>query len=226
MKKKTILEISLALSAALIAVAIVWGILISRRTRDARAAAEEFVTLLQNAELERLRVEYYVGNETEGNVFVNESGLVSGRLISKQEAAEIFGTDVILELSELEEENAGDSDLEQIGAEELLELLMKHAQLADHVGTIIGKNGSMNLQMVMPDLKNWLLECPEEELETLNAIEGKEAFMAELDRRMESGEMGTCYVQLRIPMTKKNGRWRFEVTEEIEQKFFGGLYFF
>lgn len=140
---------------------------------------------MQNAELERLRVEYYVGNETEGNVFVNESGLVSRRLISKQEAAEIFGADVILELSELEEENAGNSDL-----------------------------------------KTWLSECPEEELETLNAIEGKEALMAELDRRMEVGKMGTCYVQLRIPMTKKNGRWLFEVTEEIEQQFFGGLYFF
>lgn len=227
MKKKMIVGISLGLSAALIALFLIWGILISSRTKEAREAAEGFVSLLQDAELERLRVEYYMVSGEEAKVFRNENGQVTGQIISNQQAAEIFGVETIMELFEMDENGDEEgSAADTIGEEALLKLLMKHAQIAGHVGTVLGKSGSMNLQMMMPDLKTWLLECPEDELQTLNAIESREDFLAELDRKMEAEEIGLCYVQLRIPMKKQNGKWRFEVSEETEQQFFGGMYSF
>ena len=78
--------------------------------------------------------------------------------------------------------------------------------------------------MLVPDMKTWLLGLTPEEAQELNAIETNQQFLQELGSRMESGEITTQYKQMVIPMIKQNNKWRFQVTEEMEQTFFGGLY--
>ncbi|MBQ7795944.1 MAG: hypothetical protein IJ374_05225, partial [Lachnospiraceae bacterium] len=55
-------------------------------------------------------------------------------------------------------------------------------------------------------------------------IESNREFLQALDAKIESGEIEQSYMQVKIPMIQQNGKWRFEVTEDIEQMFFGGLY--
>lgn len=223
MNKKVIIGICAGISVVVIAAIAFFGFRISKKTEAARTAASEFVSLLQNAEMERLSLGYYAHTGIENAVYRDENGNVIGQTLTKQQVAEIYGVDAVMSISEEEAgEMEGDSDI--IDKEDLLNIIMKHTQMMSNVGTIWGEKGTMNLQMMMPDLKTWLQNVSEDELHELNAIESNREFLQALDAKMESGEIELSYVQVKIPMVLQNGKWRFEVTEDIEHMFFGGLY--
>ena len=136
--------------------------------------------------------------------------------------AEIYGTEAVMGTYDSEE--IPEEAEAEIKEEELLKVIMKHTQLASNVGTVFGNTVNMNLQMLIPDLKTWLLNLSDEELQKMNEIESNQEFLEEIGHRIESGEITTQYTQLMIPMLKQNGKWRFQVTEEMEKVFFGGLY--
>ena len=80
----------------------------------------------------------------------------------------------------------------------------------------------MTLHMEIPDVKSWLLGLSSADLEILASMsEGK---LEDLDSRMESGEIVRQPASFLVPMVKQNNKWCFQVTEEMEKTFFGGLY--
>jgi hypothetical protein len=226
MNKKMIIGISIGISVALVSFIVFFGVSISGKTKEAKEAAAQFVELLQDAEMERLSLEFYTHKEIENAVYRDEKGNAIGMTLTEQQVADIFGIDAVLGISgETTEMESGDSlENDYIEKEEILEVIMRHTQIAFNVGTIWGEKGKMNLQMLMPDIRTWLQTVPEEELRELNAIEDNAEFLQALDYKMKSGEMESMYVPLSIPMVKQNNKWRFEVSEETEQKFFGGLF--
>ena len=103
-------------------------------------------------------------------------------------------------------------------------MIMAHTQMAANVGTVWGETAELNLQMLIPDLKTWMLGLSPDDAQELNAIETNQDFIQEIGSRIDSGEITTQYTQMTIPMIKQNNKWRFQVTEEMEHVFFGGLY--
>ena len=222
MNRKMLIGIGTGTAVVIIALITFFCIRISGKTKEAKTAASEFVTLLQAGELEKLNLEYYAYSQEENEIYRDESGVIRGQTLTKQQMAEIYGTEAVMgtyDSEEIPEETEA-----EIKEEELLKVIMKHTQLASNVGTVFGNTVNMNLQMLIPDLKTWLLNLSDEELQKMNEIESNQEFLEEIGHRIESGEITTQYTQLMIPMLKQNGKWRFQVTEEMEKVFFGGLY--
>lgn len=222
MDKKIIIGISAGVTVLVIAVIAFLGISVSGKTKEAEAAASGFVSLLREGELEELRIEHYVYSSANNIVYRDENGVVKGQTLSKQQVAEIYGVEAVSGISE-EAEDMQDSE-EEITEENILKVIMKHAQVAADVGTVWSENTKLDLQMALPDLKTWILALSDDELRELNSVESNQEFLAEIEERIASGEIALQYNRLSIPMVKQNNKWRFRVTEEMEQSFFGGLY--
>lgn len=222
MSKKLIIGISAGMAAAVIIVIGFLCIRVSSKTNEAKDAASEFVALMQTGELEQLSLAYYAYSPEENEVFRDENGVIKGQTISDQQMAEKYGAKAVM--GGYGESNLSDVEAAVLSEEEIFKIIMEHTQIAGNVGTVWGGTAKLNLQMMVPDLKTWLLGLTAEEALELNAIETNQKFLQELGSRMESGEITTQYKQMVIPMLKQNGRWRFQVTEEMEQAFFGGLY--
>lgn len=211
---------------AAVLIVFVWlGIHITGKTNEAKDSVAEFVTCLQNGELERLRVEYYAYSQEENIIYRDENGVVRGQTLTRQQVAEIYGADAVMGVGNSSDTAGTEADRkENVTDEALIKLLMKYTQIQANVGTVFGDNTEIGLQMLTPDLKTWLLNLSEEDLKILNAIESGSELLEEMEERITSGKIPQQYIRLTIPMVKQNGRWRFEVTDETEQAFFGGLY--
>ena len=220
MNKKTMIGIIAAVTAVVLSVIVFLCISVSGKTKEAKAAAAEFTKLLKNGEIERLSVEYYMYDPEENMIYTDENGVVKGQTLTKQQVAEIYGVDAVM--GNTEENFAEDEDT--ITKEGILKIIMANTQMVSSVGTVWGESGEMDLQMLVPDIKTWLLGLTDEELQIFNAIESNREFLEEMDARMKDGEIAPQYLRLSIPMEKQNGKWRFRVTEETEQTFFGCLY--
>lgn len=222
MNRKMLIGIGTGTAVVIIALITFFCIRISGKTKEAKTVASEFVTLLQAGELGKLNLEYYAYSQEDNEIYRDESGVIRGQTLTKQQMAEIYGTEAVMGTYDSEE--IPEEAEAEIKEEELLKVIMKHTQLASNVGTVFGNTVNMNLQMLIPDLKTWLLNLSDEELQKMNEIESNQEFLEEIGHRIESGEITTQYTQLMIPMLKQNGKWRFQVTEEMEKVFFGGLY--
>ena len=249
MSKNMKLIIGLSAGGAAIMPAIcVWlGLSISGKTNEAKTAASGFVTLLQEGELERLSLEYYSYSPAENTVYTDEEGVAKVQIVSEQQMVDMFGIEAVMgtgdsiDNAEAEEstDNAEAGDVTDdtqasegavieeeanISDEELLKAIMRHTQMRANVSTVWSNNTNMILQMLIPDLKTWFLSLTDEDFIALNTIESGSDLLKEIESRIESGEIAQQYIVLNIPMIKQNGKWRFEVTEETEHAFFGGLY--
>ena len=222
MNKKMIIGIGAGIAAAVIILIGFFCIKISSKTNEAKDAASEFIALLKTGEMEQLSLGYYAYSPEGNEVFRDENGVIKGMIISEQQMAEKYGAKAIM--GNYEEGNLPDEEVDVLSEEEIFKVIMEHAQIAGNVGTVWGETAKLNLQMMVPDLKTWLLGLTAEEAQELNAIETNQEFLKELGFRMESGEITTEYKQMIIPMIKQNNKWRFQVTEEMEKVFFGGLY--
>ena len=222
MNKKMIIGIGVGLAAFVLIFIGFFCIRISSKTNGAKNAASEFIALLQTGEMEQLSLTYYAYSPEENEVFRDENGVIKGQIISDQQMVEKYGAKAMM--SDYDENALPDEEATVLSEEEIFKVIMEHAQIAGNVGTVWGATTKLNLQMLVPDMKTWLLGLTPEEAQKLNAIETNQQFLQELGSRMESGEITTQYKQMVIPMIKQNNKWRFQVTEEMEQTFFGGLY--
>lgn len=222
MNRKMLIGIGTGTAVVIIALITFFCIRISGKTKEAKTAALEFVMLLQAGELEKLNLEYYAYSPEENSIYRDENGVIRGQTLTEQQMVEIYGAEAVM--GNYDSEEISDGEEEKITEEEILKVIMEHTQMASNVGTVFGKTANMNLQMLIPDLKTWLLNLSDEELGKMNVIESNQEFLQEIGHRIESGEITTQYTQLMIPMVKQNGKWRFQVTEEMEKVFFGGLY--
>ena len=222
MNKKMIIGISVGMTAAVIILIAFLCIRISSKTNEAKDAAGEFITLLQNGEMKQLTFAYYAYSPEENEVFRDENGVIKGQTISDQQMLEKYGAQAVL--GNHDESNLSYEEEPVLSEEEIFKIIMEHTQIAGNVGTVWGDTAKLNLQMLVPDLKTWMLGLTPEDAQELNEIGTNQEFLHELGSRMESGEITTQYQQMMIPMIQQNGKWRFEVTEEMERVFFGGLY--
>lgn len=209
MNKKTIIAICAAGGALILAIAGWLIFTVVSNTNEAKAAAAEFTTLLQAGELETLSLEYYTYSTEENKVYTDEDGQAQVQLVTPQQMAEIFGVEAVRSKEESKEE-------------QVLKTIMKYTQMQTSVGTAFGSRAQMVVKMSVPDIRSWLENLTEEDIAYINSL--TEGFLEDLESRMASGQIENKYQQFAIPMVKQNGKWRFDVTEEIEHAFFGGIY--
>lgn len=209
MDKKTIIGISAA-AGAVVLILIGWfSFSVWKNTQTAKAAVSEFTELLQEGDIDTLSLKYYAYSESENSILTDENGQAQVKLVTEQQFAERYGTDAV-------------KSEEQSQKEQFLEVLMKYSQVKTAGKIAFGNKSKMTLVMEQPDLKTWLLGLSEEEMEYLNTMQ--EGQLEDLEMRLELGEIPKTGIQFTIPMVKQNGNWRFQVTDEMEQAFFGGLY--
>ena len=239
---KWIIGLSAGGAAIMIAFCVWLGLSISEKTNEAKAAATGFVTLLKDGELERLSLEYYSYSPSENKVYTDEDGVAKVQIVSEQQMVDMFGIEAVMGIADSEDDADNGSETEDVadniqvsdGAiseeeanisdKELLKAIMRHTKMQGNVSTVWSDKAKMSLQMLIPDLKTWFLSLTDEDFIALNNIERGSDLLKEIESQMESGEIAQKYIVLSIPMIKQNGKWRFEVTEETEHAFFGGLY--
>lgn len=209
-RKKIILIVSAAVTAVCLCFFGWIGIRIWSNTRDVREAAEEFVSLLQNGELEVLKLRFYACSEENPVVFADGDGTIQVQMVTEQQLADRYGADAVRGTREPSE------------SELLLRVLMEHSTVVSSVGITIGQSSTMQLELTGPDLMSWFEHMTEEEAETLGAL--SDGHLEELERRLADGEIPIRSILLDIPMIRQNGRWRFEISKETENAFYGDLY--
>lgn len=209
MNKKTIIGISAAAGAAALILIGWFSFCVWKNTQEAKAAVGEFTQLLQEGDLDTLSLKYYAYSEGENNILTDENGQAQVKIVTEQQFAERYGAEAV----------KGEKISEKA---QLLEVLMKYSQVKTSGKIAFGSKTKMMIVMEQPDLKTWLSGLTQEELEYLNSME--EGQLEDLELRLELGEIPRTRIQFTIPMVKQNDNWRFQVTDEMEQAFFGGLY--
>ena len=77
------------------------------------------------------------------------------------------------------------SHLPSLSEEEIFKVVMEHSQIVGNVGTVWGETTKLNLQMLVPDLKTWLLG--------LTAEEAQEFAEAIIEAKKNIHECPICY---------------------------------
>lgn len=213
MDKKSIVIISAVCGFLVILACGIFGFKVMKNTKDVEDAAAYFVSVLMEGDLTKLELECYTYSEEDNALVYDENGQAQVRVLTKQQLADKYGTDVmkIVEGESEEDKNAA-----------LLKTIMEYSVVKTSVKTTFGDTSSVGLYMEIPDIKAWIKGLSIEELGKLAAL--TEGHLEDLEERMASGEITRKPMQFRVPMKKQNNKWRFEVTEEIENAFFGGLY--
>lgn len=208
-RKKMILIVSAAVTAVCLCFFGWIGVRIWSNTRDVRKAAEEFTSLLQNGELEVLKLRFYAYSEENPVVFADGDGTIQVQMVTEQQLADRYGVDAVQGTREPSE------------SELLLRVLMEHSTVVSSVGITIGQSSTMQLELTGPDLMSWFENMTKEEAEALGAL--SDGHLKELERRLADGEIPIRSTLLYIPMIKQNGRWRFEISRETESAFYGDI---
>lgn len=188
------------------------GFRVRSNTNDVRRAADEFGALLQQGELDALTLRFYAYSESDNTVFTDEDGAASVQLVTRQQLAERYGTEAVM------------ASQEPSSRELLLRTIMKYSRVALSAGMTFGQESTVILYLEGPDLKNWLENLSEEEAEYLGRL--TDGYLEDLDLRLAADRIPRRTIELEIPVRKQNGTWRFEVSQDIENAFFGNLYDF
>lgn len=215
MSKKTLIAIIASVSVVILALTG-WGIYkVSKNSKEAQLAADQFVVLMLEGDLEMLQLSCYAYDETENVLLTNEAGQAQVRVITEQQFAEKYGADLL-------KRAMGENETEEAEETSLYQVIMAHSRAAAKTKLAFTSKTSMTLQIVGPDMKTWLESLSSEEITELSsAVDGK---MEDLEARMENGEIPQRLHTFIIPMIKQNGTWRFEVSQEVEDAFYGGIY--
>lgn len=240
-RKKLILIASLSGGAAFLILLAVIGILIGNRSRSAAAAAAEFESLLSQGRLAELEARFYLPENGQDPVIYGDDQTAQIRFVTPAELAERFGADAVLAGQETSQE------------EELLSVVMRYSTLRVSTGMVIGDRTAARLTLIGPDLDAWLSALEPEKAERLleageRVPETLEEYLSEaslpaatLPQTETSAEtpepensvdiptdisvgIPTRTFSQSIPMQKRNGSWRFAVTEEQEKEWFCGLF--
>lgn len=215
MSKKMLIAIIASVSAIILALTG-WGIYkINKNSKEAQRAADKFVALLLEGDLEMLQLSCYAYGEKENVLLTDENGNVQVRVITEQQFADKYGAEFL-------KQAMGKEDTGEVQEPTLYQMIMTHSRAAAKAKMTLGNKTSMILQLVGPDMKTWLTNLTEEELITLSAVtEGK---IEDIGKRMENGEISFRLQTFIIPMIKQNDKWKFEVSQDVEDAFYGGIY--
>lgn len=212
-EKKMILIASISGGVVLLAMIAAVAALIGSASRSAAGAARTFETLLSEGKLTELEARCYLPEEGQTAAFSEEGADAQIRFVTPAELAERFGADAVLAGQETSQE------------EELLSVVMRYGTLRVSTGMVIGNRASARLTLTAPDLSAWLSSLkPEEAVLLVEAGERIPEMLEEyLSSMEESMDIPMRTVSQSIPMQKRNGSWRFAVTEEQEREWFCGL---
>ena len=216
-EKKMILIASISGGVVLLAMIAAVAAFIGSASRSAAGAARTFETLLSEGKLTELEARCYLPEEGQTAAFSEESADAQIRFVTPAELAERFGADAVLTGQETSQE------------EELLSVVMRYGTLRVSTGMVIGNRASARLTLTAPDLSDWLSSLkPEEAVLLVEAGERipemLEEYLSSMDTSMDTSmDIPMRTVSQSIPMQKRNGSWRFAVTEEQEREWFCGL---
>ena len=216
-EKKMILIASISGGVVLLAMIAAVAALIGSACRSAAGAARTFETLLSEGKLTELEARCYLPEEGQTAAFSEEGADAQIRFVTPAELAERFGADAVLAGQETSQE------------EELLSVVMRYGTLRVSTGMVIGNRASARLTLTAPDLSTWLSSLkPEEAVLLVEAGERIPEMLEEYLSSMEASMDTSMDIPMRtvsqsIPMQKRNGSWRFAVTEEQEREWFCGL---
>ena len=135
--------------------------------------------------------------ELEARCYLPGAGQI--RFTTPAELAQRFGAEAVLAGHDASPE------------EELLPVIMRYSTLRVTTGMVIGNRASAVLTLTGPDFAAWL------------GGSGGDGLPEVLEACLADGAVPMRTVRLRIPMRKANGSWRFAVTQETENAWFGGL---
>lgn len=216
-EKKMILIASISGGVVLLAMIAAVAAFIGSASRSAAGAARTFETLLSEGKLTELEARCYLPEEGQTAAFSEEGADAQIRFVTPAELAERFGADAVLAGQETSQE------------EELLSVVMRYGTLRVSTGMVIGNRASARLTLTAPDLSDWLSSLkPEEAVLLVEAGERipemLEEYLSSMDTSMDTSmDIPMRTVSQSIPMQKRNGSWRFAVTEEQEREWFCGL---
>ena len=219
-EKKMILIASISGGVVLLAMIAAVAAFIGSASRSAAGAARTFETLLSEGKLTELEARCYLPEEGQTAAFSEEGADAQIRFVTPAELAERFGADAVL---------AG----QETSQEELLSVVMRYGTLRVSTGMVIGNRASARLTLTAPDLSDWLSSLkPEEAVLLVEAGERipemLEEYLSSMEASMDTSMDASMDIPMRtvsqsIPMQKRNGSWRFAVTEEQEREWFCGL---
>ena len=216
-EKKMILIASISGGVVLLAMIAAVAAFIGSASRSAAGAARTFEALLSEGKLTELEARCYLPEEGQTAAFSEEGADAQIRFVTPAELAERFGADAVLAGQETSQE------------EELLSVVMRYSTLRVSTGMVIGNRASARLTLTAPDLSAWLSSLkPEEAVLLVEAGERipemLEEYLSSMDSSMDTSmDIPMRTVSQSIPMQKRNGSWRFAVTEEQEREWFCGL---
>lgn len=216
-EKKMILIASISGGVVLLAMIAAVAAFIGIASRSAAGAARTFEALLSEGKLTELEARCYLPEEGQTAAFSEEGADAQIRFVTPAELAERFGADAVLAGQETSQE------------EELLSVVMRYGTLRVSTGMVIGNRASARLTLTAPDLSDWLSSLkPEEAVLLVEAGERipemLEEYLSSMDTSMDTSmDIPMRTVSQSIPMQKRNGSWRFAVTEEQEREWFCGL---
>ena len=186
--------------------------LIGSNTRQAEQAAREFTGLLSRGRLAELEARCYMPQSGEDQIIYDEQGTAQARFVTDAELAERFGAEVVLDGRETSPE------------EELLAVIMEYSSLEISTGLVPAGRASAVLTLTGPDFTSWLASPDAAGEEGAAALIGAGDGLPEAVRELLSqGTVPLRTVRLTIPMQKRDGSWRFQVSDETEDAWFGGL---
>lgn len=215
MEKKTIIWIGIGAGSVLLLLVGWLGFRLWQGSREAGEAAREFSSLLQEGEMEKLTLNYYAYDVRETEALEDEEGQAQVVLVTPQQMAQRFGSPA----DALEESGEEPSD----ETEEMMKILMSYSRVVSYsTGLVWGDRAVMTLTMEGPDIDGWMQGLTDEELVELLA--SGEAIGELLERKLAAGEVPVRTLRMQIPMVKQDGRWRFRVTQEMEDAFLGAPY--
>ena len=220
-EKKMILIASISGGVVLLAMIAAVAAFIGSASRSAAGAARTFEALLSEGKLTELEARCYLPEEGQTAAFSEEGADAQIRFVTPAELAERFGADAVLAGQETSQE------------EELLSVVMRYGTLRVSTGMVIGNRASARLTLTVPDLSDWLSSLkPEEAVLLVEAGERipemLEEYLSSMEASMDTSMDTSMDIPMRtvsqsIPMQKRNGSWRFAVTEEQEREWFCGL---
>ncbi|HJC56574.1 MAG TPA: hypothetical protein H9700_04290 [Candidatus Eisenbergiella intestinipullorum] len=218
-EKKMILIASISGGAALLILLTALVILIGSTSRSAAGAARTFEALLSEGKLAELEACCYLPDTGQAPALSGESGESRVRFTTPAELAQHFGADAVLAGHDASPE------------EELLPVIMRYSSLRVSTGMVIGSRASAALTLTGPDFTAWTGGSGGEEASAAALPESLAAALLAsgddlpevLEACLADGSVPLRTVTLRIPMRKQDGSWRFAVSRETEDAWFGGL---
>lgn len=209
MTKKQIWIVSAALVITLAIAAAVPAVKIHKNTKAAAQAAEEFTALLKEGKLTELRISRYLPDTANMQAINSGDGKTLAVYADKAALAQRYGADAVLDGTEESEDDR------------LLAMLMDYSEISMKTKTVLGSSSSAKMTASVPDFQSWAAELTIGELQEIAA--GYENGMDALKDCLNRGEIPKTQLTFSIPMRKVNGEWKFGVTKEMENIFFGGL---